>query len=150
VLSISCKFCEEIDNLFLNGLSYIFTSYRCHADPIVPTSELLRVIEQAPVKFGDYWHYRCHQRGVGNDLAKRHSLFFSILGEIRASHKYRLGHWALVDNIADYCRGIRVASEKMSCYFRHHVHPTRRTTSVNELAGNDKASRESGNTLTDK
>ena len=134
------KYCEEIDDLFLNGLSSVFHKYCCHAEPIVPTSDLLCLIEKAPAKFGDYWTFRCHQRGVGNDLAKRHALFFAILGDIRSSHKYRLKHWALVNNIADYCRGVSVASKKMSCYFGHHVHPTTRWATVNGMAGNDKAS----------
>ena len=56
----------------------------------------------------------------------------------------------MVNNICDYCRGVKVASEKMSCYFGHHVHPTTRTRTVNEMAGNDKASREKGDSLVDK
>ena len=42
------KYCDEIDNLFLNGLSSVFKKYRCHAEPIVPTSDLLRLINKAP------------------------------------------------------------------------------------------------------
>ena len=71
------KYCDKIDELFLNGLSSVFKTYRCHAEPIVPTSDLLRLIDKAPQKFGSYWTYRCNQRSVGNDLATRNSLFFS-------------------------------------------------------------------------
>ena len=45
---------------------------------------------------------------------------------------------------------MKVASEKMSCYFGHHCHPTTRSTTVNEMAGNDKASRAKGDSLTAK
>ena len=44
------KNCGEIDNLFLNGLSSVLKNYRCHAEPIVPTSDLLRLIDKAPPK----------------------------------------------------------------------------------------------------
>ena len=53
-------------------------------------------------------------------------------------------------NICDYCSGVKVASEKMSCYFGHHVHPTTRFATANEMAGHDKASREKGDSLTNK
>jgi hypothetical protein len=38
----------------------------------------------------------------------------------------------------------------MSCYFGHHVHPTRRITAVNEMTGNYAAGSNSGNILTAK
>ena len=40
------KHCGEIDNLFLNGLSSVFKKYRCHAEPIVLTFDLLRLINK--------------------------------------------------------------------------------------------------------
>ena len=96
--------------------------------------------------FGSWWEMRCHQRGVGNNMSKKHSVFFSILAEIRNCHKFRLKYWALVNNVSDYCRGSRTVSENMACYFGHHVHPSTRSAVMGHCAGTSKIERAKGNT----
>ena len=102
----------------------VFKKYRCHAKPIVPTSDLLRLIDPPPPNLATTGLIIFTSVALAMTKLKTTLFVFSILGEIRAAHKYRLEHWALVNNIADYCRGVNVASEKMSCYFGHHVHST--------------------------
>ena len=127
-----------------------FTQFKCHVEPIVSTQKVLEFISKAPDVLGPWQDMRCFQRGVGNDISKKHSLFFSILTDIRNCHRFRLKHWALVNNISDYCRGSKTVSENMASYFRHHVHPSTRCVVIGECTGTTELERDKGNTLGSK
>ena len=143
-------FCKDFDLLFEVGIKSVFTEFKRHFEPIVNTQKVLDFMGKAPDVFGSWWDMRCCHRGVGNDTSKKHSLFFCMLAEIRNCHKFRLKHWALVNNISDYCRGSKTVSENMACYFGHHVHPNTRRRVLGDCAGTTKTERAKGNTLASK
>ena len=65
----------------------------------------------------------------------------------RRANRRRLTHWAVIQSISNFARGVGTAAENAFAFFGNSVSPRTRTRIINRLTGNDKAGREAGKSL---
>ena len=151
-------FVTRFDEMILSSMQSVFLEFKNHSHPIISEDDMQSFIDQAPEIFGDYWLLECDLRGIKFKQAaeqdkiagKVASVFFAILTNIRLANRRRLRTWALIQNIADYARGVKSGAEKAASYFGTKVHPSTRVRIVARMTGNDPQGRADCDTLEHK
>ena len=62
----------------------------------------------------------------------------------------RLNHWAVIQSISNFARGVRVAAETAFAFFGNSVSPRTRSRIITRLTGNDKKGRAKGDAFVNK
>ena len=78
-------FLSKIESTCKKNLLSVFSDFKNHAEPIIPTSEMAALIEEAPTVFGETWKHLCDIRRVHpnrpseeqQNVVKHHQVFFS-------------------------------------------------------------------------
>ena len=101
-------------------------------------------IAEAPKVFGDFWKLLCDLRGIKLKVkksqhlveSKRREVFFSILTLARIAHRRLLLHWALIQNLSNYARGVGPNAESAIAFFGSSVSVATRKRILSKLPGN--------------
>ena len=77
-----------------------------------------------------------------------------VFSELRAMARVpnckSLTHWALIQNISNYARGVGRSAESAAAYFKMTLSNTTRWRLFSKLAGNNKIGRAGNNTLRER
>ena len=152
------QFLDGFDLHCWTQLEGVLSSFQNHSEPIIRTPKMQEFIEQAPAVFGDLWKLMCDIRGVNPKLKKEesrmddkvHSVFFELLCMARIRNRKKLKHWAMIQNIANYARGVGRTAEVLIAYFGNALSNTTRRRLWTKLIGNDKAGLASNNTVRER
>ena len=115
-------------------------------------------ISAAPGVFGPLWCLLCdirgikptHEREKGRTDDKIHSVFFELLTMVRISNRKWLVHWAMIQNITLFARGVGRAAESAVSYFGIALSNTSRRRLFDKISGNDKEGQAQKKTLRDR
>ena len=120
---------NEFDELCKSKLIGALSKFRNHSEPLVPLADMQRFINRAPDVFGGLWSYLSDLRGIpkkkkSTDAAtdeKTNSVFFLILTIARITNRRSLTHWALIQNISSFARGVGRTAESAFAFFGSHL-----------------------------
>ena len=101
------NFLSKIDSLCEKNLLSVFTDFKNHAEPIIPTTEMCALIAEAPTVFGQTWNHLCDLRGVQANqpkkeplnVVKHHQVFWQLINMARTANRKKLMHLAFISSI---------------------------------------------------
>ena len=151
-------FLSKIDALCEKNLLSIFSDFKNHAEPIIPTSEMAALISEAPTIFGETWNHLCDLRGVQpnrpskeqQNIVKRHQVFWQLVNMARTSNRRQLMHLAFISSVANFARGVGNKAESAFAFFRNTLSISGRKRIMVKLTGDDAEGRATNNTLAEK
>ena len=151
-------FLSKIDSLCEKNLISVFTDFKNHAEPIIPTSDMNALIAEAPRVFGATWNHMCDLRGVhpnrpkkeAQNIGKRHQVFWQLINMARTANRRKLMHLAFIASVANFARGVGNKAESAFAYFGNTLSVSGRKKVMAKLMGNDAEGRATKNTLADK
>ena len=103
------NFLSKIDSLCEENLMTVFTDFKNHAEPIIPTSDMRALIAEAPNVFGQTWNHLCDLRGVQanqpkmeqRNVVKRHQVFWQLVNMARTANRRKPMHLAFISSVAN-------------------------------------------------
>ena len=152
------NFLSKIDSLCEKNLMSVFTDFKNHAEPIIPTTEMCALIAEAPNVFGQTWNHLCDLRGVQANqpkkeplnVVKRHQVFWQLINMARTANRRKLMHLAFISSVANFARGVTNKAESAFAYFGNTLSISGRKRIMAKLTGDDAEGRVTKNTLADK
>jgi hypothetical protein len=80
-------FLSKIDALCEKNILSVFSDFKNHAEPIIPTSDMTALIDEATMVFGETWNHLIDLRGVQpnrpskeqQNVVKHHHVFFQLI-----------------------------------------------------------------------
>ena len=151
-------FLDRFDNVCRGSMESAFTEFKNHSEPIISVPDIKVFIKEAPAIFGDVYKLLCDTRSVrknqkaeqGRNLDREHSVFFDMMCLARQVNRKKLKHWAMIQNVTNFARGVGRSAEKAISYFGNLVSSTTRLSVFGNLTGNLKMGRATNNTLKHK
>ena len=110
-------------------MEFVICNFCHHGEPLIDTPDLMKIIEETPSIFGDLWELQCEVKNIhvnwnrGKHLikGKKKEAFFKILTLARMSNRQLLVHWALVQNLSNFSRGVPANAEAAFAFFGSSV-----------------------------
>ena len=139
------EFLNKFDTHCRNRIEFVICNFCTHDETVVSDSDLDGFIAEAPKVFGDFWKLLCDLRGIKLKVkksqhliqSKRREVFFSILTLARIAHRRLLLHWALIQNLSNYARGVGPNAESAIAIFgSSSVSVATRKRILSKLSGN--------------
>jgi hypothetical protein len=118
-------FLSKIDALCEKNLLSVFSDFKNHAEPIIPTSDMTALIDEAPTVFGETWNHLSDLRGVQpnrpskeqQNVVKRHQVFFQLINMARSANRRQLMNLAFIFSVANFARGVGNKAESAFAFF---------------------------------
>ena len=128
------------------AIEHVLTEFSHHHTPLLSIETMNKWISAAPDVFDPLWCLLCNIRGEkptnerkkGRMDDKIHSVFFELLTMAQINNRKRLVHWAMIQNITLFSRGVGRAAESAVSYFGSAPANTTRRRIFNKISDNDK------------
>ena len=151
-------FLSKIETLCEKNLLSVFSDFKNHAEPIIPTSEMTALIEEAPTVFGETWNHLCDLRGIHpnrpseekKNVVKRRQVFFQLVNMARTANRRQLMNLAFISSVANFSRGVRNNAESAFAFFGNSLSVSGRKSIMAKITGDDAEGRATNNTLPQK
>ena len=122
-------FFESFDQKCHGAIKSVLYKFQDHSKPIVSTSTMEDLLQQAPKVFGDFWELMCQICGVNENLSrkkdrteiKKMQVLFEITNIAYISNRTRLPFWAMIENISSMAHGVGHVAESANAFFGHMV-----------------------------
>ena len=136
----------------------MFTEFKGQSRPVIETSnDMLTFIEQASAIFCDTCDLLFDLGGVklGRKMKERnipriHSVFYRWLLMARITNRKQLKHWAFIQSISNFTRGVGKSAECAFAYFGYTLAYYTHHRIMTCLMGTDKQGVHENNTLLHK
>ena len=115
-------------------------------------------VQQMPTVLGRTWHHLCQLRGVkekqqseqNKNIVRKVSVFQQVLSIVRQSNRKQLLHWAFINSVTNFTRGVTRSVESAQSYYGYTVSVSTRTRMMARIMRNDPKGLADKNTLLDK
>ncbi len=118
-------FLSKIDALCEKNLLSVFTDFKNHTEPIIPTMEMNALIAEAPTVFGQTWNHMCDLHCIQANcpskeplnVVKHHQVFWQLINMMRMANRRKLIQLAFISSVTNFARGVTNKAESTFAYF---------------------------------